>query len=56
MHIHCTTKECVLVLAGIELFFFLVAGTVLCFGFSMRNVSVMFQSLVSNGYPKLRTF
>ena len=27
---------CVLVSAGIELIFFLVAGIVLCFGFSMR--------------------
>ena len=28
--------QCVLVSAGIELIFFLVAGTVLCFGFSVR--------------------
>jgi len=27
---------CVLVLAGIELIFFVVAGIVLCFGFRMR--------------------
>ena len=29
-------KPSVLVLAGIELIFFSVAGTVLCFGFSVR--------------------
>ena len=31
-----TGRHDVLVLAGIELIFFLVAGTVLCFGFSVR--------------------
>ena len=30
----------VLVLAGIELIFFLVAGTVLCFGFSVRMMLI----------------
>ena len=30
----------VLVSAGIELIFFLVAGTVLCFGFSMRRMLI----------------
>ena len=30
----------VLVSAGIELFVFLVAGTVLCFGFSMRRMLI----------------
>ena len=29
-------KDSVLVSSGIELIFFLVAGTVLCFGFSVR--------------------
>ena len=32
--------EDVLVLAGIELIFFLVAGTVLCFGFSVRMMLI----------------
>ena len=30
----------VLVLAGIELFFFIVAGIMLCFGFSMRRMLI----------------
>jgi len=32
----------VLVLTGIELIFFLVAGIVLCFGFSMRRMLIMY--------------
>ena len=32
--------DTVLVLAGIELIFFLVAGTVLCFGFRMRTMLI----------------
>ena len=31
----------VLVSAGVELIFFLVAGTVLCFGFSVRIMLIM---------------
>ena len=37
-----TVKSCtgVLVLAGIELIFFLVAGAVLCFGFSVSMMLI----------------
>lgn len=33
--------ECVLILAEIELFFFLVVGTVLCFGFRIRIMLII---------------
>ena len=55
------TKESisVLVLAGIELIFFLVAGIVLCFGFSMRRKLIATTeniSVLSSVYIKPRTF
>ena len=36
----CVECQCVLVSAGTELTFFLVAGTVLCFGFSVRMMLI----------------
>lgn len=45
-----------LVLAGIELIFFLVAGTVQCFRFSVRMMLIHSDVLVVVKYPKLEIF
>jgi len=39
---HCEPCRIVLVLAGTELFFFLVAGVVLCFGFGMKIMLITY--------------
>lgn len=46
-------------LAGIELMFFLVVGTVVCLRFRMKNIvdnTLMFQLLLSSAYARSRTF
>lgn len=50
------TGPCVLVSAGIELIFFLLAGAVQCFGFSTRIMLVTRSSLVVYAYPKSKPF
>lgn len=47
---------CVLVSAGIELIFFLLAGAVQCFGFSMRIMLVTCCSLVVYDYLNSKLF
>ena len=46
-------------MAGIELIFFLVAGIVFCFGFSMRRMLIATTkniSVLSNVYSKVKDF
>lgn len=50
------TGPCVLVSAGIELIFFLLAGAVQCFGLSVRIMLITHCSFVVYAFPKSKPF